>query len=465
MSSFTFDLIKTLNSQEKTYIKRQIGSSGKHMLQLFDDLKDCKKYHRESFAKKNKGKLYIKNLSQNQNYLRKKIISELINYRSKTVFEIDMHNRMNELLILIDKKFYDRAKKVIDNCFKDALFVEDYVTCYSLIKILFNNINNKVHFGLTDKEWENYGSAKDFYLLQLNRMNRFGSLNEIYSSKMKLSEKLNRYKAKLRELKVLDKDHLPDEYPLVAKRIFYFTKAQIARLTRDLKKYAFFFKKTIDLYEVKNISIPSKFTTFLVDATNFLNSLLETKDLNSFFYEHRRIMSLIKTVQKNVHCTDDSLIYVIEYLFLQTGYNYGRLFEKSIQFAKVFEEFLYKTQTKLTDKFIARSAIAVASAYLYNKQYETAIGQIEPALNSKDYFSQYVGRILYILTHNALENEFLLDSLFNSFIHYLKTVNKQEQNSSINKLKKHIKNNTVHLLKNEDFEDFVYIHWVLFEKI
>jgi len=110
--SFTFDLVKTLDSQEKTYIKKQIRSSGKHLEQLFDDLSRSDSYNKEEFVKKYKNKSYIQNLSQNQTYLGKKIIKELINYRSKTVFQIDIHHRINEVLILIDKKFYRKAKKI-----------------------------------------------------------------------------------------------------------------------------------------------------------------------------------------------------------------------------------------------------------------------------------------------------------------------------------------------------------------
>lgn len=110
-TSFTFDLIKTLNSSEKTYIKKQIGTSGKHMLQLFSDLSKCDLYNKETFIKNNKGKSYIQNLSQNQTYLQKKIIEELINYRSKTVFEIEMYNKINEILVLIDKNFIKKQRK------------------------------------------------------------------------------------------------------------------------------------------------------------------------------------------------------------------------------------------------------------------------------------------------------------------------------------------------------------------
>lgn len=464
-TSFAFDLIKTLNPSEKTYIKKQIGSSGKHMLQLFSDLSKCSIYNKENFIKNNKGKTYIQNLSQNQTYLYKKIIEELINYRSKTVFEIDMHNKINEILILIDKKFYSKAKKVIDNCFNKALAIEDYVTCYSLIEVLLSNINNKVYFGLTNEEIKHYRSARNFYLIQLNRVENFRKLNDIYYDKISPKEKLDNYKSKLKELDILDKNNLPDEYPIAAKSIFYFSKAEIAKLSKNNKEFFFFNKVLFDLYESRESYIQHKFSTFLGVSINYLYSILFIHDFSAFFHIHKKVVNLIAKTQKNVQGADDSLIYVIQYYFLQTAYNNAGQFANSIQFANEYETFLEKKQHKLSGHFIAKSYIEIALACLYNKKYEKALTHLEPTFNSKDYYSQYIGRILKILIHYTLKDEFLLDSLFQSFIHYLKTVEKKDQIPNIHKLKKHVKNNTVHHLKNEDFEDFVYIHWDLFEKV
>lgn len=337
------------------------------------------------------------------------------------------------------------------------------MTCFSLLKILLSNVNNKVHFGLTNEEWQYYRSSGNFYLMQLNRISKFRQLNEIFYSTLNDEAKLHAYRTKLKELDVLDKNDLPEEYPFVSKRIFYFSKAQIAKLSEESKEYVFFFKKIVDLYFFKNIPIQKKFSSFLLDSINFLGSLLETKNFDVFFKEHSKITGLIDEVKKSVHCSDDSLFYIIEYLFIQTAYNYSKHFEKSVQFANDYEIFLKKNEKKLASKFTARYTVGIASAYLYNKEYDKAITKIEPALNSKDYYSQYIGRILYIVSHYTLRNSFLLDSLFESFFYYLKTVDKKDQITNIRKLKKHVANKTVHLLKNEDFKDFVYIHWDLFK--
>lgn len=463
--SFTFDLIKTLIPSEKAYIKQQIKSSGKHMCELFDDLNKCNSYEKDKFIIEYSDKEYVENLSQNQTYLRKKIVEALIIKRSDSIFEIKIHNQINEALVLIEKKFFKRAKKIIDQCINKALKIEDYVVCYDLVRIIFYAINNNIYFGLSKDEVNSYRKNRKFYLKQLKRMDKFAQLNDVYYNTSNISKQLKAYRKKLNKLKVLNKDDLPKKYPFTAKRIFYFSKAKVARLSGNQKEYIYFSKKIIDIFESKTHFILHFFTEFLGDAINFLNSLIEIRDYDTFFSKHQRITALINANEKKAYCLDDSLIYVIQYYFLQTAYNNDRQFGKAIQSTLEYSTFLEKNKGKLSNQFLARSSVEIAISYLYNKKYEKVITQIEPALNSKDYYSQYVGRIIYIIAHYILNNEFLIDSLFQSFFHYLKTVDKKDQITNIRKLKKYIKNKSLHQLKNQDFEDFVYIHWDLFEKV
>jgi len=461
--SFTFNLIKTLSPSEKAYVKRKISSGGKHLVKLFDDLNKSIVYQKDDFIKKNQKKEYITNLSQNQNYLSKKIVSALINYRSKSIFIIEIHDQINEALILIEKKFYRKSRKIIDSCIEKALYIEDYATCFNLTRIIFNSVNNNVYFSLSSKEINEYKICRRFYLTQMNRIVLFDELNDIYYNSPP-SEQLNAYKSKLKSLNVLDENLLSKEYPFTAKRVFYFSKAELAWLCNKLNKHVFFSKKIIDLYISDQKFVQLWFAEFLGDAVNYLNSLKRINDFNTFFEEHKRISKLIKANQKLSHSVDTSLIHVIDYFLPQTVYNNGRYFENSKKFADSYINFISKDRKKLSFHFIASSSCIISLAYLYNKFYNKTLEYLESALNSKNYNIQYAARLLQIITHYSLKNNLLLDHLFQSFYNYLKSVDKKEQIPNTRKLRKYTKNNTVHLLKNEDFEDFVYIHWDLFKK-
>jgi len=461
-TSFTFNLLKALNITEKAYVKKQISSGSLHLVQLFNDLNKCDFYQKKTFIEQHPDKKYIKNLSQNKIYLGKKIIEALISYRSKSVYNIEIHNQINEALILIEKKFYKRAKKIIDRSFQKALYFEDYAKCYFLIDLIFEAINNHIYFGLSKEEINAYRTKRRFHLIQINRIDAFDAFNEIYYN-IPESEQLPVYEKKIKDLGLLNSNELPKEYPFKAKRIFYFTKAHIAWLTKKQNEYIAFSKKMIHQYISNAQFISHHFTSFLGDATNFLNSLIEVKDFQTFFVEYQKIIDLLKIHQKNAFCIDNSLIYVIRYYFPQGAYNEARYLKESLKFSNDYAVFLEKHKYKLSDHFKAVSSIEIALANLYNHCYTKALQHLDAALSAKNYATQYTARIIQILAHHLSGDDLLLEHLFRSFLNYLKSVKKKEQSANIRKFWEHIKSNTVSELKNKDFENFVYLHWDLFE--
>jgi len=465
MKCFVFDLIKTLNSSEKAYIKKHIGFSGKHPLPLLIDLDKFKVYEKDAFIKKNKNKPYIKNLSQNQKYLGEKILEFLTNYRSGKVYEIEIHNKINKIIILIERKFYKKAKERIDKCLEISLEREDYLTCYRLVCILITEVNNKVYFDLSKKDIKSYKTSRDFYLLQLNRIETFSKIGDIWNNIDNPEEKIVHYKNQFEKLGLSNKDDVPGEYPFKCKRIFYFNRAEFERLRDKTDDFILFNKKIINLYELYKTALKFNFSSFLLDSINFLNNLLEVLDFDTFFTEHQKISELINSSERELYGKDSSLIHVIEYLFPLAANNYGRYFEKSIEFSKVYLSFLEEKKSKLAAQFVSRSLIEISCSHLYIRDSDQTLTFLEKALTHQDYHTQYLGRILSILSHYSLKNEFLLDSLFQSFIYYLNKVKRKDQIKNIRKLKKHVTYKTVHQLKNEDFESFVDIHWDLFENV
>jgi len=457
--SFTYDLIKKLDPKEKKYIRQQIRTSGKHLFQLFVDLDKSKSYNKETFIKQNQNKAYTKNLSQNQTSLRNKIIDLLVNYSSKSIFEIDLYNQISKALILIQKKFYKQAKTVIDQSITIALHADDYAICYNLINIILRGVNSEIHFKLSKKEINDLRDNRQYYLTQLSRKSKFIKLNDIYYNVNNSVDKKRAYEDKFKELNVFKERRLENDYPYGAKRVFYFHKAQYASLSKNIEDYLFFTKKVFDLYVLNEHLIQYHFTSFLGDVINFLDSLIETENFRVFFIQHKAITDLIDAHEKEAYCLDNSKVYIIKYYFLQAAYNNARHFEKSVQFANEYLNIFKKNEIEFSNNFIIRSSVEIALAFLYNNLPEKAITNLELVINSKDYCANYTGRILNILAHYILGNKFLIDALFHSFFHYLKTVDEKEQTKNIRKLKKNIKNKTVHKLANEDFEDFVFIHW------
>lgn len=150
---------------------------------------------------------------------------------------------------------------------------------------------------MSKEEINAYRTKRRFHIIQINRIDTFYELNEIYYN-IPESEQLPVYKKKLTELALWNSNELPKEYPFKAKRIFYFTKAHIAWLTKKQNEYMTFSKKMIHLY-ISNVQfISHHFTSFLGDVTNFLNSLIEVKDFQTFLVEHQKITDLLNAHKK-----------------------------------------------------------------------------------------------------------------------------------------------------------------------
>jgi len=103
--SFVHSLVRSLTKLEKAHIKRRIKKNEQHLLQLLEDLYKTEVCSNRHFVKKNSAKSYTKNLTQNKNYLRQKIISGLVQYNLKHSAEIEKRNLLNIITVLIEKGF------------------------------------------------------------------------------------------------------------------------------------------------------------------------------------------------------------------------------------------------------------------------------------------------------------------------------------------------------------------------
>lgn len=468
--SFTVNIIKSLSPPEKAYVKKQISSGNKHLLQLFNDLNKCDYYQKSTFIKRNSNKRYITNLSQNKNYLGRKIIDALINYRAKSSIDIEVFTLINEIHILVDKKFYKRAKKLIDRALQNVILIENYHIGYTLIEVIFRILSNQVHFRLSKEEINLYKEKRKFFLQQLNRMETIDLLNDVFRkyNKSNFIEQpsllLDAYKEKLKQLSLLDKNDLHEDYPFKAKRAFYFAKVRISRLLNQPDNYIHFSKKVISLYEKNEHFLKYHCVLFLGDCVNYLDNLLKKGDYSKIIIEQQRINQLIKKNKKDSLSTNNNILDIINYFFPQLAYNHNKNFDKALQFSNDYISYLKNSDGLLSDHFIAASSIQIAYANLYSHNYAKALEYVDPALNFKNYETQYQARMLQILAHHLADDDLLMDHLFRSFFNYLKTVDKKDKIKNIRKFRDHIKNKTIYLLKNEDFEEFVYIHWDEFEE-
>jgi len=463
--NFVHNLVKTLTPVEKAFIKRQIKNNEVHLLQLLEDLYKTEVCDNKYFIKKYKTRNYTKNFTQNKNYLKQKIINGLVQYGIKYSTEIEKRNLLNIISVLIEKGFFRKAKDLIDDILALAKKYEDYTTCYDLSIIIRKIYSSNISYSLPYKEIYKYAENRRFYLKQLNRFETLAGLNDIHLSTINDNKKIEALSAYLKENEFYFNDELPEDYPFDAKRIFYFTKSELARLKKDVKTRNLYIRKNFELLQNYPHFIEKDIFSYLVDSINYLNSFLSTSDYNSFFEEHQKIINQISQLKKAVPSKDSYRLHILRYLFPQNAYNNSEKFNEALSFAEEYQHFIKKNEKDLSEHFIATSITQIAIAYLYNQKFEKVLDIIEPYAKTKIYTHQYTFRLLQILAHYFLKNDMLMPYLFNSFTHYLKTAEKKAQIKGILTLKKAITKHTLKTIKNDAFENFFYLRWDLLKDI
>ncbi len=456
--NFTHSLVKALSLLEKTYIKKQFKKNELHLATLLDDLYKTELCSNKAFKAKYAHKGYAKNLTQNKNYLRRKIIDVLVKYQEKNIPEIEKRHYLNIISVLIQKGFFKKTKELINDLLVKANKYEEYTTCYDLATLLRKIYTNNVFFSLSKDEIKKNAADRRFYLDQLNKLEELASINDIHFTPMPDKEKIEAFSQQLKALH-LEVEELPENYPYAAKRMFYFTKSQLAKLQGQHEQGIFYLSKLLALYQNYPQFIEKDYTIFLIDCINYLNSILYNSNYTLFFEEHQKIMQELSKLKSSSHLIDDSRLYVVQYLFPQFAYNNSGQLDKALKFTVAYHQFLKDHQTELSTQYLEASIIQIAIALLYNKQYEEMLDVIEPHLKSKIYAHQYTLRILQILSHHYLNNHLLIEHLFSSFLHYLKTVNQKEKTKGILQFKKSLEQQTVAQMKNAVVEDFVWIQW------
>jgi len=452
--SLIFDLVKTLEPTEKAYIKKQFSANEKNLKQLFDDLNKTEVYNTEKFKVKHKSKTYINHLSQNNTYLRKKIINSLIQYNAKSIPEINQRHDLNVINVLIHKGLLDQAVKLIQQGLRKNEQLEQYMICYELCSLITNLSVDSVGYILPKNTLTAFKQKRRFYIKQLSLIEKFAEFTDIHHAQLSNEQKVVALKEKLIKLNLNNIEDLPEDYPFFTKRMFFFTKNEIAELQNNSQATLHLLEKCVNLHFERPHFLQNDYTPFLTDSLNFLNYLNLNSLFIKFFEIHKKVIDKIEEINNGSKFKNDFITsyYVIKYYLYQLACNKSEQYQKAFSFSNEYFRFV-KNQKNLSDQFLAASRVAIAAANLNVQRFEETIDIINPIQNSKFYEYQYELRLIQIIAHYRLGNDLVLDSLFTSFIYYLKKQEKPEQAKAIRTLKKCIGTQNFDALQSVEFDE------------
>lgn len=125
---YLFQLIKSLSSSEKGYVKKYCArnGAGAAYLKLFDAVEKQVVYDEEAIKKKFKKEKFVNQFSVAKNYLIKAILKSLRSYHAESSKNIQVHELLVEIEILQGKRLAGLSQKLLRKAKKIALESELY---------------------------------------------------------------------------------------------------------------------------------------------------------------------------------------------------------------------------------------------------------------------------------------------------------------------------------------------------
>jgi len=173
-----FELIKTLNKNEKRYFRMfaSLQKGAKKYLLLFDEISGQKAYNELKIKKSLNDKNLIRHFAFNKNYLKQMILKSLVLYNANNISDIKIQNMITTAKILFSKALFRQYFRTLDTAKKLAMKNERFGYLLEILDMEKYIIKKEVlHYKKSD---EIYTTAFN----SINKLNNYFKYSKITSS-------------------------------------------------------------------------------------------------------------------------------------------------------------------------------------------------------------------------------------------------------------------------------------------
>lgn len=419
-SSDLFDLIKSLSKSEKRYFKLQAALQGgeKNYLKLFDLLDGMSDYDPQLVTKIYKEEKIVKNIAVVKNYLYQNILKSIRSFYQKKSIQLQLADLLFEADFLDKKGLYLQSSKLLKKAKKLAL---DYHKTDVLIKILVHQINiafvnDKKIVSEVEQLCQELNTACENWYYEISYWSKKSILFSWYrvrafSTSEKLDEKLEQF--------AFPKNTPALEYSFYAHLNFYQSTSYLARMRGNHQEAVLIYRKIIALWENQPLIIQEKPYQYKMHLSNFLGICINTNQLDDFEFYLKKFKAL--PVQ-NFNEAGESF-QNITYLELLYYMNVGQLAAAQSLVPEI-EIGLKKYAHKINKarEFIFYNNIT--SLYFISQKYSDALDWLNKIVHDSKSAQredlQQFARIMQLVLHYELNNDRVLDYLFQSTYRSLK---------------------------------------------
>ena len=411
-STDLIDLIKSLSSGEKRYIKkfalRSSTKSDRLYLNLFNDIDRQKVYSKNAILNNVK---YARHLSQLKKYLHAAICKGLDAYHAESSPRLQLIKMINMIEIFYDKGLEAQCWKLLANAKKIARTHEIYPYLIELLQ-WERRMSSPIDRELEKESREIYSEEQE-YLQHLNTTNDYWRLrwkltnfaNRNYSIRTNTDiEKFN----KLTDNPLFKSNKTPVAWR--AKLYFHELKGTFFDITRDFYQSYLHRRACLNLYENFPEKKLQESQSYLITLNNYLVILILLKK----YREIEKCIALFRSIRKS-QLSNKNIRYGILLLFanILDFYLSRGEFEKGEKLIKEIDLYLRQYEGKISK--IIELALSINSAIIYfgAGNFSSTLHCLNKIIMNDSFNSRNditcFARILNLITHFELGNIDILE--------------------------------------------------------
>ncbi|MBZ0204127.1 MAG: hypothetical protein K8I03_14020 [Ignavibacteria bacterium] len=431
ISDDLFRLVKSLSKTEKAYFKKysklHVLGEKNNYIRLFDFIADMDVYNESLIIKEFQGEKFIRQLSVAKNYLYGSILRALKAYRKTDKKREEAKELMDDITILIEKRLFRQAEKLLRKCRKIS---ENYEVYSQLLQVLVAEskiaIAQRSYDEKTDKILDKNYKERNEILDTIKNAFEFDLLEYNITSLISRhsDSKDKNYLGRLKE--IVSSDILSCEQnavSLTARLKYNHIHATYHYATGEMEESYRYLSREIEILSEKRELLEDRLTDYFILLSNRLLISLELGKYKELEANIRHIRSELsrKEVKGNERLRFFIInnSYLIEMNYLNRIGRFSQTLEVNRQYREKLSPFGYKMIK--ADEFWLNSTLC--HAYFGLGQLARSLEHLNYLLNDPEAEQKYsnilFARLFSLILHYEMGNIDLLEYLIKSTYRYI----------------------------------------------